>query len=317
MTGELTTVKGFYFDTMNVISCVADRAVLEEAIAFCASFEGLLSRFVEGSDVWRINHAQGESVEVSPHTTAILTLAEEIRDASNGAFNIAVGEASTLWNFSAATPAIPAQDSLDRASRRLLTARIVVDGSCVTAHDGVQIDLGGIAKGYICDRVADFLRERGVQSGLLNFGGNVVTIGDHPDGRPWSVALQKPDAQRELAAFAVVKSSNSAVVTSGPYERGFDLDGKRYHHILDPRDCWPVKSELLSVTVLCADAALADALATTVLVLGAQDGFKLAVRYDAKLVLLDDANRIHYSKDVPLNLLGDIQNMTITVPLNP
>ncbi|MDR1082751.1 MAG: FAD:protein FMN transferase [Coriobacteriales bacterium] len=311
----LTTVRGFYFDTMNVISCVADEAVLDEALGLCAFFESLLSRFVEGSDVWRINHARGASVEVNPHTTAILALAEEIRDASDGAFNIAVGEASALWDFSSATPKIPAADALKQAACRLLTARPVIEGSRVSMHGGVQIDLGGIAKGYICDQVADFLRAQGVTSGLLNFGGNVVTIGNHPEGRPWSVALQQPGRQREAASFAVVNCTNSAVVTSGPYERGFDLDKKRYHHILDPRSCWPVESELLSVSVLSANAALADALATAILVLGANEGLRLAQRYNAELILLDDTHKVHYSKNAPLTLIAPLTPQTITVPL--
>jgi thiamine biosynthesis lipoprotein len=315
MAQGLTTVKGFYFDTMNVISCVADRELLEEALGRCAFFEGLLSRFVAGSDVWRINHAQGTPVEVSSHTTTVLALAEEVRAASNGAFNIAIGEASALWDFSGATPTIPAKDSLEAAARRLSTARIALDGTRVTTREGTQIDLGGIAKGYICDQVADFLRSRGVASGLLNFGGNVVAIGEHPEGRPWAVALQKPGEQRDVAGFAVVSRTDSAVVTSGFYERGFDLEGERYHHILDPRSCWPVKSELLSASVLSENTALADALATAVLILGARDGFDLARRYGASLVLLDDANRIQYSKDAPLKLLGNLQNMNVALPL--
>jgi thiamine biosynthesis lipoprotein len=180
---------------------------------------------------------------------------------------------------------------------------------------GVQIDLGGIAKGYICDQVADFLRSRGVTSGLLNFGGNVVAIGQHPEGRPWSVALQRPDALRDTAGFAVVACEDGAVVTSGIYERGFEWEGHRYHHVLDPRSCWPVDNGLLSVSVLAADAMLADALATAILVLGTDDGFALASHYHAQLVLLNDEQQLHYSKDTPLKLLDTTQDMTVALPL--
>jgi thiamine biosynthesis lipoprotein len=124
----LTTVRGFHFDTVNVISCVADERVLNEALALCASFEGLLSRFVEGSDVWRINHACGEAIEVSPHTAAILALAEDMRMASRGAFNIAVGEAVALWGFSSTTPVVPAADELERVVQRPATTQIVCHG---------------------------------------------------------------------------------------------------------------------------------------------------------------------------------------------
>jgi thiamine biosynthesis lipoprotein len=175
--------------------------------------------------------------------------------------------------------------------------------------------LGGIAKGYICDRIAAFLRSKGVVNGLLNFGGNVVAIGTHPEGRPWSVALQAPGMPRDTAGFAVVRCIDSAVVTSGSYERGFTQQGKRYHHILDPRSCWPVENELVSASVLAPDAALADALATAALVLGVEDGFALVQRYGAQLVLLDDSNQVYHSKDAPLEILGATTTLTATIPL--
>ncbi|MDR0347431.1 MAG: FAD:protein FMN transferase, partial [Coriobacteriales bacterium] len=187
----LTTVRGFHFDTVNVISCVADEQLLEEALGLCATFERLLSRFAEGSDVWRINHAQDSAVAISPHTAAVLALAQDVQEASRGAFNIAVGEAAALWDFSSATPAVPAADELSHAATRLAATRIEVchgdvsldtrpmcqvirphdtrDTRSPNSSNTPQIDLGGIAKGYICDRVADFLRAKGVSSGLLNF----------------------------------------------------------------------------------------------------------------------------------------------------
>jgi thiamine biosynthesis lipoprotein len=112
-----------------------------------------------------------------------------------------------------------------------------------------------------------------------------------------------------------VKCENSAVVTSGVYERGFYWEGKRYHHILDPRSCWPVDNGLLSVTVLADDGMLADALATATLVLGAEKGFALADRYQAKLVLLNDEQQVYYSKDTALELLNTTQHLTVVTPL--
>jgi thiamine biosynthesis lipoprotein len=112
-----------------------------------------------------------------------------------------------------------------------------------------------------------------------------------------------------------VQCTDGAVVTSGSYERGFQWQGKRYHHILDPRSCWPVENGLVSATVLAPDAALADALATAVLVLGAKDGFALAQRYGAQLVLLDDSNQVYYSKTAPLELLDTTTTITATIPL--
>jgi thiamine biosynthesis lipoprotein len=317
MTDELnlSTARAFHFDTFNTIVAQADPAVLQEALRMCSLYEKLLSRFVEGSDVWRLNHSQGRSVEVHPETLRVLHCAEAVREASRGAFNIAVGIASDLWNFGSSTPKLPDAAELSRVAQALRDFKIASDDLTVAIPTALQIDLGGIAKGYICDRIADVLRDQGVDCALLNFGGNVVTVGEHPAGRPWQVGIQTPGRQRESNIFALLDCENTAVVTSGVYERGFVVDGRLYHHILDPRTCWPAQTDLLSVTVVSPDSMFADALATAILVLGTQDGLSLAQRFGAQVVLLEKGNRLTYSRDLSLQALGNTDTNDVAIRL--
>jgi thiamine biosynthesis lipoprotein len=312
---DAVTVRAFHFDTFNTITACADPALLQEAMEVCSFYEKLFSRFVEGSDIWRLNHSQKRPVEVHPETLRLFRCAEMVREASHGAFNIAVGIAGDLWDFGSATPKIPDATALARMVQSLQDFKIENNGLSVSVPAASQIDLGGIAKGYICDRVADALRDRGVTSALLNFGGNVVAVGKHPDGRPWQVGIQTPGRQRESSIFALLDCENSAVVTSGVYERGFVMDGMLYHHILDPRTCWPAQTDLLSVTVVSFDSMLADALATAILVLGVQDGLLLAQQFEARVVLLEKGNRLTCSQDLPLQVLGDADTDNVAIRL--
>jgi thiamine biosynthesis lipoprotein len=303
MNAGMNTVQGFHFDTVCVISAPADEKILVDALALCPRYEQLLSRFAEGSDVWRLNHAAGAAVEVSADTLTVLRCAEEVRQLSGGAFNIAIGATSRLWGFGEDNPAIPDDTALDRAVAKLADFALSIEGTRVCIPADATIDLGGIAKGYICDRIADHLRATGVRSALLNFGGNVVTVGEHPNGRPWQIGLQLPEAPRDQGIFASVASRNNAVVTSGTYERHFEMGGKSYHHILDPRTGCPAETDLLSTTVIASDSMLADALATALLVLGNAAGIALAQHFDVAFALLDSQHRLTHSGDLDITYM--------------
>lgn len=294
-----STVRCFQFDTFNTITALCDHGILEKATDLCRDYNDLLSKTVEGSDVWNINHAKGAPVAVSSDTFRILCAAERVNKASGGAFNIAVGAASALWHFTDGSTIIPDDEDLAAAIDESDASSIVLgedeDGQgVVTVPDGMQIDLGGIAKGYIADRVADYLRGEGVEHALLNFGGNVVAIGGKPDGTPWSIGLQNPEGEKGADCWAVLNCEDATIVTSGVYERGFDKDGIRYHHILDPRNGYPVRNGLSAVTVYAHDSMLADALATALFVMGPETGFALAQEFDVSAVFLRDNHEVVY-----------------------
>ncbi len=269
------SVVGYALDTVITLTAWAeDDAVLRDAMAECERWERLLSATAEGSDVWRINHAGGAATEVAPETAEILRCAAEISALSDGAFDITVAPLSALWDFKAEHPVLPEADALRGAAERVDWRRVAVSGRSVTLPEGMRIDLGGIAKGYIADAVKRYLAERGVESGILSFGGNIVTLGAKPDGSPWKVGIQDIDRPAGTPML-VAETRGVSVVTSGTYERGFDLDGVRYHHLLDPGTGWPVQNGLASVTVFAESSMRADALATAAFVLGAEKGAEL------------------------------------------
>ncbi len=272
---EKQSAVGFYLDTAIMLTAyVDDAAVLQDALRECGRYEQLLSRTVEGSDVWRINHAGGAPVEVSEDTLAILEAARQVSDLSGGAFDVTVAPASTLWDFTSGAAVLPDARTLAEAAARVDYTQVKTDGSRVTLPEGMMIDLGGIAKGYIADAVKGYLEDRGVTSAVLSFGGNIVTIGLKPDGSPWRVGIQ--DIDRPTGEYMLVaKNFGGSTVTSGIYERGFELDGVYYHHILDPATGWPVQNELASVTIFSDSSMWGDALATAAFALGTEAGTAL------------------------------------------
>ncbi|WP_294546922.1 FAD:protein FMN transferase [uncultured Pseudoflavonifractor sp.] len=264
---------GFFFDTVITIEAYTDdESLLDDAMAECQRYDDLLSKTKEGSDVWKINHADGERVAVSQDTLDIIRKSLEYSALSDGKFDITIEPCVALWDFTGENRGVlPDAAELAEAASHVDYTKVDVNDEGVQLPAGETIDLGAIAKGYITDRIKDFLVDRGITCGMLNFGGNVLVIGSKPDGSDWNIGIQDPDSTTG-ESIAVVPVSDSAVVTSGIYERGFDLDGVRYHHILDTSTGWPVQNELAGITILASDAFDADALSTTVFAMGLEEG---------------------------------------------
>ena len=277
---EKKSAVGFYLDTVITLTAyVEDAAVLDDALAECGRYERMLSRTIEGSDVWNLNHAGGTPVEVSDDTLAILDVARQVSERSDGAFDVTIAPVSTMWDFTSGAAVLPDKDALAEAASHIDYTRVSVDGHSVTLPEGMMIDLGGIAKGYIADAVKGYLEDRGVESAILSFGGNIVAIGLKPDGTPWKVGIQ--DIDRPTGEYMLVAlNKGGSTVTSGIYERGFELDGVYYHHILDAKTGWPVQNELASVTIFSDSSMWGDALATAAFALGTEKGVQLIESLD-------------------------------------
>ena len=266
---------GFYLDTVITMTAyVEDGQILKDAMSECGRYEKMLSRTLEGSDVWRINHADGAPVEVSDDTIAILQCAKRISDLSGGAFDVTIAPVSVLWDFTSGNAVLPDAEEIKKAAEMVDYTKIRVDGNIVSLPAGMMIDLGGIAKGYIADRVKEYLEKRGVKHAVLSFGGNVVAIGLKPDGSEWKVGIQDIDKPTG-GSMLISRNTGGSTVTSGIYERGFDLDGVRYHHLLSAETGWPVQNELASVTIFSDSSMEGDALSTAAFVLGTEEGLKL------------------------------------------
>jgi len=251
-------------------------ALIGEAFEICAWYESLFSRKIEGSDVYRINSAGSEAVSVDPETAALIELSLKYRELSGGAFDITVGGLSDIWDFKSEHAAPPADADIKKALSHI-GAGIFVDlgNNTVTLSDPeARLDLGAVAKGYIADRIADYLRERGV-SAIIDLGGNIVSTGRKPGGSKWLIGIQKPFAQ-DGELIAAIKTGETSVVTSGSYQRYFYYNDKLYHHIFDTATGWPAESGLTSVTVISASSAEGDALSTALFCMGLERGLELA-----------------------------------------
>ncbi len=288
----LSSAVDFACDTVVTIRAYADQQTVDDAMRLIRDYERVLSRTVEGSDIWKLNHAGGEPVEVNPETAELLRLALEVSAQSGGAFCATIAPLSALWDFKADPPTLPDADALKTAAALVDDGNVSIDGNIVMLQNGATLDLGGVAKGYIADRAADWLRAQGVRYACINMGGNVVVFGGKPDGSPWTIGVRDPNGTAEQSA-EVLKLSDGAVVTSGNYERFFELDGVRYHHILDPDTGMPVQNGVASVTILSDDSALADALSTACFVLGPERSRALLSHYAVRAIFLcSDGSRI-------------------------
>ena len=270
---ERSSGVGFYFDTVvTIVLYGAPEGLMEEIWQKCAYYENLLSKTIEGSDVYRLNHAEGKTLTVHPETYEILVRAKEVSASSDHAFSVTIAPLTALWDFTDGTNRMPTEEERIAALPLVNDDLLVLGEDCtVTLPAGMEIDLGGIAKGYIADQIAGQIRSR-VLGGTLNFGGNVYAVGIKPDASSFRIGIRDP-LGGEGESIAVVTLKDLSVVTSGIYERFFDLNGVRYHHILNPSDGLPSNSDLASATIVSESSMTADAIATACIVMGREKAF--------------------------------------------
>lgn len=257
----------FAMDTLMEFSAYADEKLLAEARDVVMDIERRVSATSEESELYALNRDGGGVV--SAETAALLSEALSLCRETGGAFDISIYPVVRAWGFTTGNYRVPSFDETAALAEKVGYARIRLDGREVGLPGGMEIDLGGVAKGYAGREAANYLRERGVASALLNLGGNVQTIGGKPDGSAWRVAVRDP---RDAAAYAgVVEVRDKAAVTSGGYERHFTADdGQTYWHIMDPATGRPARNGILSATVIADDGALCDAFSTALFVMGAE-----------------------------------------------
>ncbi|HIR75397.1 MAG TPA: FAD:protein FMN transferase [Candidatus Choladousia intestinipullorum] len=273
---------GFFFDTVVslTVNGTDDDSVLDECFTLMENYEAMLSRTRENSDVWKINHSSGKPVTVSDETASLLSLAMKYSELSDGAFDITIAPYVELWDFKENPGTVPSEADLAEAGSHVGISSLRLDGNTVTLDDPeAAVDLGAIAKGYIADRVKEFLTSQGVESALINLGGNVLTIGNRSSSSPWNIGIRDPLGDSD-DIITSIRISGKSVVTSGTYERYFEKDGVRYHHILDPKTGLPVQNGLESVTILSNSSAEGDALSTSCFVLGLEKGMELVESLD-------------------------------------
>lgn len=252
------------------------QAVLDGAFELCGRYDRLFSVSSSESDVYRINHSHGLPVEVSEETADLLRSALQYCALSGGDFDITIYPAKSLWNFSGDDSSVPDPKALKKASKLTDFTRLRLDGSTVTLPEGMGVDLGAVAKGYIADRLADYLRMEKVSSAIIDLGGNVYAIGSKPDGSDWKVGIKKPFSDTYADTVMV---SDASVVTSGVYQRCFEAEGRLYHHILRSSDGMPCDTGLYSVTIIAQSSELCDALSTVCMLSGYEKSCEMLAQF--------------------------------------
>lgn len=257
--------------TLSAYGKGAERA-LDDACAEISRLDALFSVGIQTSDVWALNHQK--SVQLSQDTTNLLTRAIAISEDTDGAFDPTIAPLMEAWGFTDKNYRIPSAATISTLLQNVHADAIRLDdhGRC-TLPQNTSVDLGAIAKGYTADRVMDILKEHHIEHAMISLGGNIQTLGSKPDDSPWRIGIQDPMHTNDI--IATLEIHEGAVVTSGGYLRYFEENGVRYHHILDPHTGYPANSGLLSVTIVCKDGTLADALSTALFVMGEED----AIRY--------------------------------------
>lgn len=299
------TKTGFYMDTVCQITIysmtgVNDMdeeeqkqqalSVITGAFKLCDEYEKRLSKTIEGSQIYKINHAAGAPVEVDETTIEVIEKGIEYGEISGGNFDITIGQVTDLWDFheqdeaGEKTGQVPDGEAIANAVSHVDYEQIIIQGNTVRLTDPqAEIDLGGIAKGYVADRIGDYMEEQGVTGAVISLGGNIVVIGgkgesmtDSSADADFAVGIRDPQSDSgDLAG--ILRCKDKTIVTSGTYERYFEQDGIRYHHILDPRTGYPFDTDVLSVTII-ADKGRSvdcDGLSTTCLTLGVEKGMEL------------------------------------------
>lgn len=289
------------FDTVISVQILdkADEKIIDGCAQICQKYDLMFSRTNPDSEISKINQGNGQPIEVSDDTIAIIETGIRYGELSDGAFDITIGTVTSLWDFKSEEHAIPANDALETAVTKVNYKNIVIkDNTVQLTEPGMIIDVGALAKGYIADRLKDYLLENDINHALINLGGNVLAVGNKPDGTDFNIGIQKPFDETGQPVTAV-KLNDKTVVTTGIYQRYFELNNELYHHILDPSTGYPCNNNLYSVSIITDSSLDADALSTTTFLLGLEKGMNLVNSLDGvEALFITDDMEIHYSDNL-------------------
>ena len=270
-------------------------SALNKAEERVSELENLWSATKENSEIYAINHSNGQSVAVSPETAELFDFSLEISEMTDGALDCSIYPILTEWGFTTSDYTIPTEERISELLAYTDYRKINFNGEYVQIPENMQIDLGAVGKGYTGDLVVEILKENSIESALLDLGGNIQTIGTKPDGIDWKIGLRSPFDEGN---FATLEVSDRAVITSGGYERYFvGDDGETYWHILDPKTGKPAHSGLISVTVIGDEGRLCDALSTSLFVMGLEKATELwRNRDDFEMILVTEDGKIYLTE---------------------
>lgn len=258
----------YAMDTVMTVTAYGSHAkeAVDAAETEIKRLDALFSTGNKDSIITKLNENKTETV--GEDCMNLIKKSEELYQSTEGSFDISVYPLMEAWGFPAKQYRIPKQSEIKQLLKNVDASKIIINEKKgeVTLPEQMKIDLGGIAKGYTSDKIMEIFRSYGVDAGMVSLGGNVQTYRTKPDGSLWKVGIENPDQGKDYLGILAIKGQ--AVVTSGGYERYFEKDGKRYHHIIDPKTGYPAETGLKSVTVVSKDGTLADGLSTAFFVMG-------------------------------------------------
>lgn len=263
------------------------------------TYETSYSMYIENSDIWRINQNAGKRfTTVSADVLKLIQTAKKFSDKTGGLFDITIAPLTALWNVTAENPQIPDNSEIEETIKLVNYQDIIIKGNQVMLkYPGQAIDLGAIAKGNACEIIRQVAAEYDIQSGYASIGGNMVVLGDKPTGQPYLFGIRDPqgDASQYIGSISI---SGKTMATTGAYERFFEVNEKRYHHVLNPKTGYPAESDFLSVSVVAEDGALADFLSTALFLLGKNALNKAMDEPSLGIIAVDTQENVWISKNL-------------------
>lgn len=300
----------FAMDTYMSITAYGEKSgeAVDAAETEIKRLDELLSTGSDDSEVTKINKEGGG--KLSEDTSYLVKRALDIYQDTDGVFDITIYPVMKAWGFAGDTFAVPDKNTLEQALSLVNAAKLSYDeksSNLSFEKEGMEIDLGGIAKGYTSDRVIDILKSYGIEHAMINLGGNVDLLGKKVDGSEWRIAVQDPESEDDYIGILTV--SDKSVITSGGYERYFEEDGVRYHHIIDPSTGYPANHGLTSVTIVSSDGTLADALSTSLFVMGKDKAIEYWQSHSDQFdtILIDDEGIVYISEGIADSFESDAE----------
>lgn len=293
----------FAMDTVMTLTAYGKNAAagLNAAAGTISAMDAQLDPELPTSITYAINHAEGSSIVIPAQVAKMLSIAKTVYDQAEGSLDLSIYPVVKLWGFVDSRYYVPTNEELSAEivkkgfDKMVLTSYPATGSYSVSFPAGTQISFGAIGKGCAAENAVDAMRKAGVTSGIVSLGGNVQTLGLKPDGSNWTVAVQDPNDTSTWVG--TVSVGETAVVTSGSYQRYFEFDGNVYHHIINPQTAGPVTNNLLSATIICEDGTMADALSTAMFVLGETRALNYWRAYGGfEMILITKSNQVICTK---------------------
>jgi len=276
---------------------------IDDAVEEIKRIEKLFTTFDESSQTNLINRNAGIApVKVEKEMYDLIERSKKISTLTQGAFDITYGSIDKrLWNFDKTMTSLPDAQTAKQLVRLINYRNVILDEKNCTVflkEKGMRIGFGGIGKGYAAEKAKSLLQQKGVKSGIINAAGDLTAWGHQPNGKPWTIGIADPDTKRQ--AFSFLEITNTSIATSGNYEKFVFIDGKKYSHTIDPKTGLPVRG-IKSVTIICPNAEIADAMATPVMIMGIKTGLDMLNQIKGIAgIVIDDNDKIYTTKNTNL-----------------